>query len=89
MDAMKLLKFYAEWCQPCKTLVEKMKTWDENLLQIVENIDIDSPWGRNLCQQYNVRSIPTIILVDDTGTVVYRPGFPEKSEKDLLEYLRN
>ena len=41
---MKLLKFHATWCQPCKMLSKVMEGVDLGVP--VENIDIDEKIGR-------------------------------------------
>ena len=57
---MKYLYFSAAWCQPCKTLSPIM---NEVSTQIsVEKIDVDLDYER--AQQYGVRNIPTVVLVD-------------------------
>ena len=55
-----LVDFWAEWCQPCKTLspiLEKITAEANGSLRLAK-VDIDK--NPNLAGQYNVRSIPTI-----------------------------
>ena len=66
---MKVLKFYAEWCGPCKALsstIEKYYTGDVP----VENIDIDK--DSESAMTYGIRGVPTCILIDEHGTEVRR-----------------
>ena len=52
---MKVLKFYADWCVPCKSLskiIEQHYTGDIP----IENIDIDQ--NNDMAREYNIRSVP-------------------------------
>ena len=60
----KVLKFYAEWCVPCKSLTAKIDQLAST--PEIENVDIDAQ--RQMTLQYNVRSVPTMIMVEDDGS---------------------
>lgn len=64
----KLLYFSAAWCGPCRMLGPVMEEIaDEGIIE-VDKIDVDE--NQALTQQYGVRNIPTVLLVDDTGKEV-------------------
>ena len=68
---MRILKFYADWCQPCKALsatIEKYYTGDVP----IENINIDN--DRDTALTYGIRSVPTCILLDENNTELRRKG---------------
>ena len=65
---MKLLKFSADWCEPCKTLSRTMRNIDLGLP--VENLNIDE--YQVLARTYHVQGVPTVILVDATGKTIKR-----------------
>jgi len=65
---MRLLKFSAEWCQPCKMLAKTLE--GVNLPYTISSIDIDD--SPNLAADYKVRGVPTMILVDDNDKEVGR-----------------
>jgi thioredoxin 1 len=60
---MKLLKFSATFCQPCKTLDATLKRILPDYPDItLEEIDISD--DADLARQHGVRSVPTLILGD-------------------------
>lgn len=60
---MKLIKFQAEWCGPCRML---SKILDELNIDIdTEVVDIDKESDK--VKAYGVRGIPTLVLLDDNG----------------------
>ena len=65
---MKLLKFEASWCGPCKALTKLMES--TQLPVPIEVIDVDE--SAAVAAQYGIRSVPTLILVDDAGAEVKR-----------------
>lgn len=61
---MTLLKFYADWCGPCKVLTTSFKGIDHTPINVDGNPE--------LCQKYGIRSIPTVIALDDDGKEIGR-----------------
>ena len=56
------LYFSAEWCQPCKMLGPIMEQVTKQGIQVSKiNVDYDV----TLTKQYNVTSVPTVILVEN------------------------
>lgn len=69
-----IIKFYADWCGPCKAL---QPTWDKIKEEFAEsvifqdvNID-DNPQTR---ADYNVRSIPAFVMIKDRQEIARRQG---------------
>lgn len=69
---IEVIKFGAEWCNPCKmmqntmnTLIEKYNHKDSN----VSVLDIDIDKNSEMAMEYNVRSIPFIVFKKD-GNIV-------------------
>ena len=68
---MKLLKFYADWCSPCKAISTQLETMDLKGIE-VQNINIDEEENAELVKEHGIRSIPVLILVDSNNTVLER-----------------
>lgn len=67
---MKLLKFGAEWCVPCKSMDEQLK--DFTACQIERHdVDSDNKKTLELIDNYKIRSVPTMILLDDNDNIIH------------------
>lgn len=82
---MKLLKFYAEWCGPCKGLSMVIAGAEDKINVEVENIDIDTCGSRSA--EYHIRSVPALVLLDDNGNEIKRK-VGTMNETQLLEFLK-
>jgi thioredoxin 1 len=82
---MKLLKFYAEWCGPCKGLTMIINGAKDKIDIPIEDYDIDNEMF--MAQDYKIRSVPTIVLVDDKNQEIRR-HVGLLSEEKLLEFLK-
>lgn len=78
---MKVLKFAASWCEPCKMLSKTFESI-ETKHEVVE-IDIDE--NQDLAIKYGIRGVPTLVLVDGETEVKRKSGM--MMQKDLLEFL--
>jgi thioredoxin 1 len=67
---MKVLKFYADWCQPCKMVSAIMENVKDKLTVPVQNINIDE--DNATAKKYGIRGVPTLVMVDDEGVEVKR-----------------
>ena len=75
-----LKDFYADWCGPCKTqdpILEELEAeWDERVE--FEKIDVDEE--QDTANEYQVRSIPTIVVENDDGIVERFVGVTQKEK---------
>ena len=84
---MKLLKFHATWCQPCKMLsvvINESKADIESLMVQIEEIDVDQ--NMELAKKYNIRGVPTLVMVEDSGQEARRKsGY--MSNDELIRFV--
>lgn len=64
---MKLLKFTAGWCSSCK---QQSKILEDFTDIPVEEIDVEDQF--ELADEYGIRNLPTMILLDNEGKEKYR-----------------
>jgi thioredoxin 1 len=83
---MKYLKFEAGWCGACKMVQPQLnKVAAEGI--IVEKIDAES--NNDLIMQYNIRNLPTVVLVDNSGKEYYRTAGSKMKSTELIETYNN
>lgn len=80
-----IVDFYATWCGPCKMLgpvfEEVSKEVDINFVKV----DIDN--HEDLCREYKVMSVPTLILFENGKEIKRNIGFIPKDK--LLDFIIN
>ena len=74
---MEILRFTATWCQPCKALAQQLE--ELGLDKDITVVDIDEQ--QDLAIKYGVRSVPTLIAVNNNKEVKRMVGV---KAKDLI-----
>jgi thioredoxin-like negative regulator of GroEL len=77
-----IIYFSADWCNPCRTLGPIMENVKKTVPVHKINIDYDTI---NVAQ-FNVKSIPTVIILENGQEVSRFTGI--KSEAEILNMIR-
>jgi len=80
---MKVLKFEASWCGPCKSLSKILEGAAGKYTTEIEVVDIDQ--NPDLAKQYGVRGVPTMVKVDGDKEIARKVGM--MNEAQLIEFL--
>ena len=67
----KFLYFSAPWCGPCRQLGPVMEELQNEGIA-VQKVDVDS--NPELCQEFNVRNVPTVVLQSNSTEVARKIG---------------
>jgi thioredoxin 1 len=63
-----LKDFYADWCGPCKTQDPILEDLEEEYEDVeFEKINVDEQ--QDVANEYQVRSLPTLVVENDDGIV--------------------
>ena len=81
---MKILFFTGAWCMACKAFLPLVEN-----VAVQNNIDfeiIDIEENKGLVRDHNIKSLPTMVLLDDAGKTVKR-WQGTRSKEELLKAL--
>ena len=82
-----LVDFYADWCGPCKMMspvIDKIAEEADDRVKVCK-LNVDD--AQDIAVEYNVMSIPTLILFKDGNEVNRLVGLQDKKEVlDMINY---
>lgn len=81
----KVIKFYADWCGPCRVYASTFDKVSKDLGEQIEflNINIDKD-TTGLTKEYKVTSIPTTVVINN-GKEKKHSG--RMDEQELINYI--
>ena len=81
-----LVDFYAEWCQPCKTLSAILTKIGESKNGSLKIVKLDVMAAQVLASTYMVNSLPTVVLFKNGNVVSALEGLHSvRTYDDMLE----
>lgn len=74
-----VVDFYADWCQPCKQMHKVLDAFAQDAdLDDVLFVKVNTDVHHTISNEYNIRSLPTIILFVDGKPIKYLYGSQDK-----------
>ena len=80
-----LVDFFADWCGPCKMIspiVDEVAKENEQIKFVKINVDE----SQDIAMQYNVMSIPTLVVIKEGKEINRNVGFIDKQE--IIELIK-
>jgi thioredoxin 1 len=78
--SVKLMDFYADWCGPCKTQDPILEDIADDWGDRFELVQIDVDEQQDIANEYQVRSLPTLIIENDDGIVDRFVGVTQRED---------
>jgi len=80
-----ILYFTAEWCNPCQRTKPVAESLDRDGIIKFQFIDADD--NGELCRKFEIKSVPTFILIEDGKEIRRMNG--AKTREQFEEFINN
>jgi thioredoxin 2 len=84
-DLPVVVDFWASWCGPCKMMSGELVNAAEVLEPKIRIAKLNTEQAQQLAAQYNIRSIPCLILFKEGKEIDRKTGFMRSTE--LVQWL--
>lgn len=79
---MRIIKFYAKWCGPCKKI-------DDVLNQLPYDIEyVDTDVNKKTADKHHIKWLPTVVVFDDKDNEITRFD-DEFTKDDFMNAIQN
>ncbi|WP_433613342.1 thioredoxin [Dactylosporangium sp. CA-139114] len=88
-EGITLVDFWASWCGPCRTFAPVYERVSELNPDITFG-KVDTEAEQVLAAEFNIRSIPTLMIVRDGVALYSEPGaLPQQALESLIQQARD
>lgn len=92
-DKLVFVDLYADWCPPCKAMEKNVFSREDigdfmSKYFVSAKYSVDDTIGKEFSKKYNVRSIPTYLIFNESGELIGQMTggmSPEDLTKNLLK----
>jgi len=82
-EGITLVDFWAEWCGPCRAFAPTYEKVSENNPDLIFG-KVDTEAQQELAMEFQIRSIPTLMIVRDGVAVFSQPGMMREQQLESL-----
>ena len=82
VDKMVVVDFWATWCGPCQMLAPVLSEIAEEHKDTVKVCKVNVDEEQELAMEFNIMSIPTLVIFKNGKVVKTTVGFHSKTELD-------
>lgn len=75
-----LIDFYADWCAPCKMIAPVLEELSTEYQDQIHIYKVDTEDQQELAAMFNIRSIPSLLFIPQTGQPQMAMGALPKQE---------